>query len=179
MSDKSPNSKLTARANWLRAAVLGSIDGIVSVAGIVVGVAGATDAKPIIFVAGLAGLLAGALSMAAGEYVSVSTQRDIEREHHTKINSDDEGFTNPWHAALASAIAFIIGSIIPLSVVMLPIGKLTIVATFASVLIALFITGWWSAKLAGTSRSRAVVRVMIGGSLAMIITYSIGSLFNI
>ena len=65
--------------NWLRAAVLGANDGIVSVAGLVMGVAGATHDRHTIFVAGLAGLIAGALSMAAGEYVSVSTQRDTEQ----------------------------------------------------------------------------------------------------
>lgn len=64
--------------NWLRAAVLGANDGIVSVAGLVVGVAGATESRAIIFTAGLAGLIAGALSMAAGEFVSVSSQRDTE-----------------------------------------------------------------------------------------------------
>jgi VIT1/CCC1 family predicted Fe2+/Mn2+ transporter len=66
------------RLNWLRAAVLGADDGIVSVAGIVVGVAAATSARGPIFTAGLAGLVAGAVSMALGEYVSVSTQRDSE-----------------------------------------------------------------------------------------------------
>jgi vacuolar iron transporter family protein len=67
------------RLNWLRAAVLGANDGIVSVAGLVMGVAGATTDRHTILVAGLAGLVAGALSMAAGEYVSVSTQRDTEQ----------------------------------------------------------------------------------------------------
>jgi vacuolar iron transporter family protein len=67
------------RLNWLRAGVLGANDGIVSVAGITVGVAAATGNRVTILVAGLAGLLAGAFSMAAGEYVSVSTQRDTER----------------------------------------------------------------------------------------------------
>ena len=66
------------RLNWLRAAVLGANDGIVSVAGIVIGVAGATAARGPIFTAGLAGLVAGAVSMALGEYVSVSSQRDSE-----------------------------------------------------------------------------------------------------
>ena len=70
---------LGGRLNWLRAAVLGANDGIVSVAGIVIGVAGATSSRGPIFTAGLAGLLAGSLSMAAGEYVSVSTQRDSEQ----------------------------------------------------------------------------------------------------
>ena len=69
---------LNNRLNWLRAAVLGANDGIVSTAGIVMGVAGATTDRGTILVAGVAGLAAGALSMAAGEYVSVSTQRDSE-----------------------------------------------------------------------------------------------------
>ncbi|HEU4568033.1 MAG TPA: VIT family protein [Marmoricola sp.] len=67
-----------ARLNWLRAGVLGANDGIVSVAGLVMGVAGATSSSHTILIAGIAGLVAGALSMAAGEYVSVSTQRDTE-----------------------------------------------------------------------------------------------------
>ena len=66
------------RLNWLRAAVLGANDGIVSTAGLVLGVAGATSDRTAILVAGIAGLAAGALSMGAGEYVSVSTQRDSE-----------------------------------------------------------------------------------------------------
>jgi VIT1/CCC1 family predicted Fe2+/Mn2+ transporter len=66
------------RLNWLRAGVLGANDGIVSVAGIVVGVAGTSASLPVVFTAGLAGLVAGAVSMALGEYVSVSSQRDSE-----------------------------------------------------------------------------------------------------
>src|SRR5450756_2203756 len=66
------------RLNWLRAGVLGANDGIVSVAGLVIGVAGATTARGPVFTAGLAGLVAGAVSMALGEYVSVSSQRDSE-----------------------------------------------------------------------------------------------------
>lgn len=69
----------TAKLNKLRAAVLGANDGIVSIAGLVVGVAGANSQKPVIFAAGVAGVIAGAISMAAGEYVSVSSQRDTER----------------------------------------------------------------------------------------------------
>jgi len=69
---------LASKLNWLRAGVLGANDGIVSIAGIVMGVAGATADSTTLLVAGLAGLVAGALSMAGGEYVSVSTQRDTE-----------------------------------------------------------------------------------------------------
>lgn len=71
--------ELGERLNWLRAGVLGANDGIVSVAGLVVGVAGATTDRFVVLTAGIAGLVAGALSMAGGEYVSVSTQRDTER----------------------------------------------------------------------------------------------------
>ncbi|MCD7437963.1 VIT family protein [Streptomyces lincolnensis] len=77
--DESHGGALGVRLNWLRAAVLGANDGIVSTAGLVVGVAGATADRSVLLTAGLAGLLAGSLSMAAGEYVSVSTQRDSER----------------------------------------------------------------------------------------------------
>jgi len=78
--DDEPHEEgINGRLNWLRAAVLGANDGVVSVAGIVMGVAGATSQTHTIFVGGLAGLVAGALSMAAGEYVSVSTQRDTEQ----------------------------------------------------------------------------------------------------
>ncbi|MGD3110189.1 VIT1/CCC1 transporter family protein [Streptomyces sp. YGL11-2] len=77
--DEAHGAGLGGRLNWLRAAVLGANDGVVSTAGLVVGVAGATDARGALLTAGLAGLLAGSLSMAAGEYVSVSTQRDSEK----------------------------------------------------------------------------------------------------
>ncbi|GAB3623914.1 VIT family protein [Mariniluteicoccus endophyticus] len=69
---------LGAKLNWLRAGALGANDGIISTAGLVVGVAGAQASKSAILVAGLAGLVAGALSMAGGEYMSVSTQKDTE-----------------------------------------------------------------------------------------------------
>ncbi|MFB6782013.1 VIT family protein [Streptomyces sp. NPDC056352] len=77
--DEAHGDGLGARLNWLRAAVLGANDGVVSTAGLVVGVAGATDDRGALLTAGLAGLLAGSMSMAAGEYVSVSTQRDSEQ----------------------------------------------------------------------------------------------------
>jgi VIT1/CCC1 family predicted Fe2+/Mn2+ transporter len=90
-------SRLSGHLNWLRAGVLGANDGIVSVAGIVVGVAGATTARGPIFTAGLAGLVAGAVSMSLGEYVSVSSQRDAEtaklrQEKHELATMPDEEF---------------------------------------------------------------------------------------
>lgn len=89
------NENTKSKLNWLRASVLGANDGIVSMAGLVIGVAGATQDKSAILVAGLAGLVAGAFSMAVGEYVSVSSQRDAEKSFIKKesmeIAADPEG----------------------------------------------------------------------------------------
>ena len=74
-----PESHLVSRIGWLRAAVLGANDGIVSTASLIVGVAAATATSSDVLIAGIAGLVAGAMSMAAGEYVSVSSQSDTER----------------------------------------------------------------------------------------------------
>lgn len=76
---KHPEKHRTHRIGWLRAAVLGANDGIVSTASLIVGVAAADASRSSVLVAGLAGLVAGAMSMAAGEYVSVSSQSDTER----------------------------------------------------------------------------------------------------
>ncbi len=71
---------LAQRVNVLRAAVMGANDGILSVAGIVIGVAGATTDSYAIFISGMSGLLAGTVSMAMGEYVSVNTQKDSQKK---------------------------------------------------------------------------------------------------
>ncbi len=93
---------IAGRLNWLRAAVLGANDGIVSVAGIVIGVAGATSATGPIFTAGLAGLVAGAVSMALGEYVSVSSQRDSE---HAQIRQEKRELAETPEAELTELTA--------------------------------------------------------------------------
>ena len=183
-SKQNINHQLNRKTNWLRAAVLGANDGIVSIAGLVVGVAGATSDKSIILTAGVAGILAGAISMAAGEYVSVSTQRDIEKEHHKNHSVEQETvedvvFTNPWHAAVASASSFLVGSLIPFIAVMLPLGSATIPVTFVAVIAALVLTGYLSAKFGGTNKRRAILRVVMGGTLAMLVTYIIGALFGV
>ena len=86
---------IQSKLNWLRAGVLGANDGIVSTAGLVVGVSGAALTGNALLAAGVAGMIAGALSMAAGEYVSVSTQRDTERAAlHAKriaLSEDPDG----------------------------------------------------------------------------------------
>ncbi|MFT0847057.1 VIT family protein [Actinomycetaceae bacterium L2_0104] len=96
--------EMQSRLNWLRAAVLGANDGIVSTAGIVVGVSGAALTGHALLASGLAGVIAGALSMAAGEYVSVSTQRDTERaaieEERELLAADPAGELNELTALI-------------------------------------------------------------------------------
>jgi vacuolar iron transporter family protein len=89
------------RLNWLRAGVLGANDGIVSVAALVVGVAGATTATPVILTAGAAGLIGGAISMALGEYVSVSSQSDSQRALIAKERAELESEPDEELAELA------------------------------------------------------------------------------
>ena len=96
---------LNSKLNWLRAAVLGANDGIISTAGIVMGVAGATIDRSSLLIAGLAGLLAGALSMAGGEYVSVSSQRDIEKAVMAKEAAELRDFPDEELEELAGIYA--------------------------------------------------------------------------
>ncbi|MFE7272807.1 VIT family protein [Streptomyces sp. NPDC057623] len=227
--DEAHGGALGERLNWLRAAVLGANDGIVSTAGLVVGVAGATDDRPALITAGLAGLLAGSMSMAAGEYVSVSTQRDAEKaalaqekrelrerpeaeleeltellerrgltrdvagaaavqlterdalKAHARVELgiDPDALTNPWHAAWASFLAFTAGALLPLLAMVLPPADWRLAVTVASVLAALAVTGWSSARLGGAAPDRAVLRNMAGGALAMGVTYAAGSLLDV
>jgi VIT1/CCC1 family predicted Fe2+/Mn2+ transporter len=163
------------RMNRLRAGVLGANDGIVSVAAIVVGVAGATAHAGTILAAGLAALIGGALSMALGEYVSVSSQRDSQRASGTP---EDE-HVSPWSAAFASAVSFLLGGVLPLLAVLLLPGLVRIPITFAVVLAALAATGAAGAALGGAPVGRATIRVMIGGALALLITFAIGSLLGV
>ncbi|WP_142216349.1 VIT family protein [Streptomyces sp. SLBN-118] len=226
--DEAHGGALGTRLNWLRAAVLGANDGVVSTAGLVVGVAGATESRAALLTAGIAGLLAGSMSMAAGEYVSVSTQRDSEkaalamerrelreqpeeeleelagllvarglsqevareaaeqltardalRAHaRVELGFDPDQLAEPWHAAGASFLAFTVGALLPLLAIVLPPSWLRLPVTVLSVLAALALTGWWSARLGAASARPAVLRNMGGGALAMAVTYGAGSLLG-
>ncbi len=95
MSIKKQEAHRTERIGWLRAAVLGANDGIVSTASLIVGVAAASTVRGNVLIAGMAGLVAGAMSMAAGEYVSVSSQSDTEKaelERERKELAEDKTF---------------------------------------------------------------------------------------
>ncbi|MEU8542733.1 VIT family protein [Streptomyces sp. NPDC048717] len=104
--DEAHGGGLGSRLNWLRAAVLGANDGVVSTAGLVVGVAGASESRSALLTAGLAGLLAGSMSMAAGEYVSVSTQRDSEQaalaQERRELHEDPEAELDELTAMLTA-----------------------------------------------------------------------------
>ncbi|MDQ1513916.1 MAG: vacuolar iron transporter family protein [Microbacteriaceae bacterium] len=163
------------RANWLRAGVLGANDGIVSVAAIVVGVAGATSANGPILVAGLAALIGGAVSMALGEYVSVGSQRDSQRAARGGPGADD---ASPWAAAFASAVSFLSGGILPLLAIVLIGAAARIPATVAVVLLALALTGAAGAHLGNAPMLRPTIRVVIGGGLALLLTFLIGNLLG-
>ena len=219
---------LGQRLNWLRAGVLGANDGIVSVASLVVGVAGATTDNAALLTAGIAGLVGGAISMALGEYVSVSSQRDSERALIAKekeelrtlpeqelaeltslyrerglseetarkvaeeltahdalsahleveLGIDQDDLVNPWHAAMSSAIAFTLGALLPLLAILLPPPAWRVPVTFVAVLVALAVTGAVSARIGGSKPVRASVRLVIGGALALAVTWLIGTLLG-
>lgn len=217
---------IAIRLNWLRAGVLGGNDGIVSTAGIVLGVAGATASRSTILTAGVAGLAAGAMSMAVGEYVSVSSQRDTEQSLLAKerrelretpeeelveltdlyaakglshrlaaevageltardalaahaeveLGINPGNLTSPWHAALASLVAFTLGSLLPLAAMAIPPPHLRVPTTVVAVLVALGLTGVASSRFAHSPLARPIWRNVIGGMVAMAVTYGIGTL---
>lgn len=172
------DTEFAARLNWLRAGVLGANDGIVSIAAMVVGVAAATPSTAALAIAGAAGLVAGALSMASGEYVSVSSQRDAEQAR-AAASHDEQHLTSAWHAAAASLAAFVLGGLVPLLVVLLAPPAARVGATFLAVVAALALTGWVSARLGGSGAGPAVRRNVLGGGLAMAVTYGVGLLVGI
>ena len=217
---------LGGRAAWLRAGVLGANDGLISTASLMVGVAAASNTRSAILVAGIAGLTAGALSMAAGEYVSVSSQRDteqadIERERvelaatpdaeldelaaiyecrglspalarqvaeelsqqdrvaihaRDELGIDVDALADPKQASLVSAVSFIAGAVIPVIVVAIAPAAARVVITMIVTLIGLVALGSIGARLGGAPQGRAAVRVLIGGTLALLISLGIGRL---
>lgn len=162
--------------NWLRAGVLGANDGIVSVAAVLVGVAGATSNTQTILMAGMAAVVGGALSMALGEYVSVSSARDAQIA--AGVGKHDPEVANPWHAGLASAGAFLVGALLPFLTALLVTGGARVPATIGASLIALALTGGLGARLGGARAGRPVLRVLIGGALALGLTFAVGTLFG-
>jgi VIT1/CCC1 family predicted Fe2+/Mn2+ transporter len=107
------------------------------------------------------------------------TEHDVLAAHlSAELNIDQDDVVSPWHAAFASAIAFTIGGILPLLSILLLPAPIRIIVTFVVVLLALAITGYVAAYIGGSSRGRAMLRVVIGGALALIATFLIGSLLG-
>lgn len=220
---------LVSRIGWLRAAVLGANDGIVSTASLIIGVAAADANKQAILVAGVAALVAGAMSMAAGEYVSVSSQSDtekadiaretkelreqpeFEREELASIYvgrglapelarqvadqlmakdplaahaRDELGISEmttarPVQAALASAVTFAAGAILPLIVVVLSPSPAIITNVAVASLFFLAALGAGGARAGGAAVLKPVLRVTFWGALAMAATAAVGALFGV
>jgi VIT1/CCC1 family predicted Fe2+/Mn2+ transporter len=96
-----------------------------------------------------------------------------------ELGIDPDELTNPWHAGFASAVSYTLGGLIPfLAIILAPLAS-RIVITYFAVFVALVLTGLMSARASGGSRFRTVMRVALGGVIAMSITYGIGNLFNV
>lgn len=182
------NIDYSQRAQWLRAAVLGANDGLVSVASLMIGIGAVKENITAMLLAGFAGLIAGACSMAIGEFVSVYTQYDIEiaqikrdkENNNIGEEAQREKLPNPFQAALASALAFSVGAVIPLLAAAFIRNykiRLVVVAVVATLTLLLF--GGVGAVLGKTLVRKSCIRVLIGGWMAMSITFGLTKLFGI
>ncbi|KAE9620004.1 hypothetical protein Lal_00040390 [Lupinus albus] len=167
------------RAQWLRAAVLGANDGLLSTASLMMGVGAVQKGAKIMILTGVAGLIAGAFSMAIGEFVSVYSQYDIELAQMKRDGkvTGKEKLPNPFHASMASGLAFAIGSMVPLLGAAFIEGyKARIVVVVAVVSIALLVFGGVGAVLGKAPMIKSSMRVLIGGWLAMCVTFGLTKL---
>ncbi len=223
------DSHFIHRSNWLRAAVLGANDGIISISSLAIGIAAASTSREPILLATVAGLVAGALSMAAGEYVSVSSQTDIEEadierekielalspENEQQVLAqiyekrglkketamlvakeltesdalsshirDELGINEisqakPFQAAFASSAAFLSGGLLPLLVaIFAPIQNMTYVL-YGVTTVSLVLLGAFSAKTGGSNIKKAIVRIVIWGTIAMGLSAVVGYIFGV
>lgn len=216
------------KLHWLRASIMGANDGIISTSSLMMGICASSGGdKQSIIIAGISALLAGAMSMATGEYISVSIERDAELEdvqhEHDEIVYNWEGNTEeltelyidrglppeiahevakymidlglsraenihdvgivptprakPLIAAIASAISFALGSLLPLLVVILTSGNKLKTYLFISTLIALAVLGYISAKLCNSSNIfKIIIRVLVWGTISLLVTLLIPAL---
>ncbi len=223
------DSHFIHRSNWLRAAVLGANDGIISISSLAIGVAAASTTREPIVLATVAGLVAGALSMAAGEYVSVSSQTDIEKADiereitelkempkeelnmlgqiyekrglkketamqvaieltekdalaaHTRdeLGINEISHANPIQASIASGAAFTVGGVLPLLVILFAPVKGMEYWLYGFTTIFLIILGAAAAKTGGSSITKAIFRITIWGTIAMVLSAIVGYLFGV
>ncbi|KAL3641125.1 hypothetical protein CASFOL_016093 [Castilleja foliolosa] len=193
--NQDPFFDYSKRSQWLRAAVLGANDGLVSTAALMMGIGAVKHAMKTMILTGFAGLVAGACSMAIGEYVSVHSQLDIEcaqmrREEKRARNGDSgedsggevngkESLPNPLQAAAASALAFSVGAMVPLlAASFIREYEVRMGAVVAAVTVALVVFGWLGAVLGGAPVVRSAARVLFGGWLAMAVTFGLTKLIG-
>lgn len=176
------------RGQRLRAAVLGANDGLLTTASLMLGVGAVQPNKKTVVVSGMAALVAGACSMAIGEFVSVYAQRDaqvsdmkIRASNLRNPNDDEEDETlpDPFQAAIASALAFCAGGIVPLLSAAFISNHLirdVVLASVSSVTLAAF--GVVGAYYGRSPLVKGTLRVLIGGWMAMLATYGLLKLFG-
>ncbi|KAI3923349.1 hypothetical protein MKW98_026942 [Papaver atlanticum] len=180
------------RAQWLRAAVLGANDGLVSTASLMMGVGAVKEDVKFMILTGFAGLIAGACSMAIGEFVSVYSQLDIEvaqikrdnlARKSEEENIDDvekEKLPNPFQAAGASAIAFSVGAIVPiLAAAFIKDHKVRLGVVVVATSLALLVFGMLGAVLGKSPLLKSSLRVLVGGLIAMAITFGLTKLVGL
>ncbi|KAK7328214.1 hypothetical protein VNO77_22316 [Canavalia gladiata] len=173
------------RAQWLRAAVLGANDGLLSTASLMMGVGAVSKDVKSMFLTGVAGLVAGACSMAIGEFVSVYSQYDIELAHMKREGNmiidqkQREKLPNPFYAAFASAFAFALGAGVPLlGAAFVNDYNLRLGVLLAVVSLALIVFGAFGAFLGKAPLLKSSFRVLIGGWLAMAVTFGLTKLVD-
>ncbi|GMI64780.1 hypothetical protein like AT3G43660 [Hibiscus trionum] len=176
------------RSQWLRAAVLGANDGLVSTASLMMGVGAVKQDIKAMILTGFAGLVAGACSMAIGEFVSVYSQLDIELAQIKRNNrrgevgeaeGEKESLPNPIQAAAASALSFSVGAMVPLlAASFIREYKVRVGVVIAAVSLALVAFGWLGGVLGKAPTVKSAVRVLVGGWVAMAITFALTKLIG-
>lgn len=172
--------------NVIRASILGANDGIISVSGIVLGAAGANLDSKTLLISGLSGMLAGACSMAGGEWISVSTQRDIqEKTMERQLENEDcencpiklqkKDILMPFHAAASSFCSFIIGAMIPLLTMILARPEHRVVFTLIAMIASLSINAIVCTHNSEVSTSKTILRNVITGLLTTLVTFILGA----
>lgn len=159
-------------ANTIRAGVFGIQDGVVSNFGLIMGVAGAQVDPAAVVIAGVAGLVSGSVSMGAGEYVSVRTQREM-LEAGAAVN--DEENVSPLRAAAANGGLFIVGALVPLVAFFFTAGMLAVTISAVLSVGVLFSAGAVLTRLTHRSPWRSGLRIVVIGGGAGLLGYLIGS----
>lgn len=181
--DMDSDSSISQRAQWLRAAILGANDGLVSTSSLMMGIGAVKSDSKAMLLSGFAGLIAGACSMAIGEFVSVSSQLDAElaqlKRDRQANEADRAGLPSPIQAAVASALAFATGAIVPLLAAgFIANYKIRVIAVAVAATIALLLFGCLGAALGRSPVARAAGRVVAGGWAAMGLTFGLMKLFG-